>query len=278
MPAIALLILTALPLVSALPASARPPQLSGSGGESRSLQHALTRFLDHRTGRSTVGVTDLVTGQRILVRPHHPQLTASIVKVEILEALLARHHAPLREPRIRAARRMIEQSSNTDAQTLWEAIGRASGLRAFGRRAGLEATRPAAGSGPGYAWGLTLTTPADQLRILALLVTPNPILTYRDRAFVLRLMCHVEPDQAWGITAGTSGETSTAVKDGWLPLRNGTRDWQTNSIGYVHAPHHDYLIVVLDTGSPTMDYGISTVQQISRIVWRHTGHRAQVGS
>jgi hypothetical protein len=134
----------------------------------------------------------------------------------------------------------------------------------------LVATRPAAGTGPGYVWGLTLTTPADQLRSLRLLMTPNPILTVRDRAFVLRLMRHVEVGQRWGINAGTSARAIVAIKDGWLWLRPG--DWQINSAGYVRAPHHRYLIVVMDTESPTMTYGVRTIQQISRIVWRHTGH------
>jgi hypothetical protein len=134
----------------------------------------------------------------------------------------------------------------------------------------LRATRPAAGTGPGYAWGLTLTTPADQLRILQMLVAPNPILTDRDRFFALRLLRHVAAGQRWGITAGTSGQAITAVKDGWLAVRSD--DWQINSLGYVRAPHHDYLIAVMDTASPTMTYGVDTVRQISRIVWRHTGH------
>jgi beta-lactamase class A len=234
------------------------------------LARSLTRYLSQRAGEVTVGVTDLVTGERILVRPRHPQLSASIVKVEILESLLARHHAPLQPLRLGQARRMIEQSSNADAQALWVAVGRARGLRAFGRRIGLRATRPAAGHGPGYAWGVTLTTPADQLRILDLLVARNPVLTYRDRRFVLRVMRHVEGGQRWGVSGGTSAQAVTALKDGWLQL--GSTDWQTNSIGYVRASHHRYLIAVLDTGSPTMTYGVRTIRTVSRIVWRHTGH------
>ena len=219
-----------------------------------------------RDGHVTVAVEDLASGHRTLHRPQR-QRTASIVKVEILMALLAQHHAPLLPDRAARARRMIERSSNTDTEALWELVGGTRGLTAFGRRVGLTHTEPAAASGPGYAWGLTLTTPGDQLRLLSLIAYPNPILTDADRHWVHRLMTHVEPDQQWGVTAGASSEAVVALKDGWLELRFG--DWQVNSIGRVRAPHHDYLIGVMTTGSPSMSYGIHTIERVSRIVWRH---------
>ena len=232
--------------------------------------HALHNFLGRRVGTATVGVLDLNSGQRVLYRPTHQQLTASVVKVEILMALLARRHAPLPAARKTEARRMITQSSNADAQRLWQAIGRVHGAARFGRRVGLQTTAPAGGTGPGYPWGLTLTTPADQLRLLSLLAEHNHVLSDRDRTYEWSLMRHVEAGQRWGIRAGTSATSSVALKDGWLPLR-GNRDWQVNSIGYVRAPHHKYLISVMSAGSPTMSYGIHTVEGVSRIVWRNTG-------
>jgi hypothetical protein len=117
---------------------------------------------------------------------------------------------------------------------------------------------------------LTLTTPADQLRLLELVAEHNGVLTNRDRKYVWSLMRHVAAGQRWGITAGAAPDAVVAVKDGWLALR-GSTDWQINSIGYVRAPHHRYLISVMSTGSPTMSYGINTVEGVSRIVWRNTG-------
>lgn len=246
------------------PASASARQL-----RTYRLEHALARYVAHRSGTVTVGVYDLNAGQRVLYRPRHQERTASIVKVEILLALLARHHAPLRAQRKAEVRRMIENSSNTDANALWSAIGDARGAARFGRRVGLQSTTPAGGTGPGYVWGMTLTTPADQLRLLDLIARPNTVLTNRDRNYVRQLMGHVESDQRWGVSAGPSGAASVDLKNGWLELR--TADWQINSIGYVRAPHHEYLIAVMTTGDPTMGYGVATVQHISRIVWRNTG-------
>lgn len=249
---------------AAMPASASSRQL-----RTYRLEHSLARYLAHRSGTVTVGVYDLNAGQQVLYRPGWRERTASIVKVEILLALLARHHAPLRPQRKAEVRRMIENSSNTDANTLWSAIGGARGAARFGRRAGLQATTPAGGKGPGYLWGLTLTTPADQLRLLDLITRPNDILTHRDRGYVRQVMGHIEADQRWGVSAGPSGAASVELKNGWLELR--TADWQINSIGYVRAPHHKYLIAVMTTGDPTMRYGVATVQHVSRIVWRNTG-------
>jgi beta-lactamase class A len=261
--------LTALSVAS--PASAGATDAAPTTSLSR-LPAALTRYLEQRAGSVTVGVLDLRTGARMLYRPRHPQRTASVVKVEILEALLARHHAPLRSARAAAARRMIEASSNPDAESLWRADGNAPGLARFGRRVGLRATRPAAARGPGYAWGLTLTTPADQLQLLSLLAQRNRVLNDKDRRFAARLMRSVAAGQRWGITAGVPRRALVAVKDGWLALHDGARDWQVNSVGYVLAPHHRYAVAVLTTGSPTMRYGIATIQHVSRLVWRHTGH------
>jgi beta-lactamase class A len=234
------------------------------------LQKVLRGYLGQRAGQVTVGVTNLASNRRVLYRPHYPQRTASIVKVEILMALLARHHAPLAASRAAQARRMIENSNNVDAEALWNAVGAKRGLASFGRRVGLAHTKPGAASGPGYDWGLTLTTPADQLRLLALMVTHNHILNDRDRRFVRRLMTNVEPDQRWGITAGTSSQATVALKNGWLPLVNWSTDWQVNSIGYVHAPTRRYVLAVMTIGSPTMEYGIRTVERVSEIVWRYT--------
>ena len=81
-------------------------------------------------------------------------------------------------------------------------------------------------------------------------------------------MTHVEPDQQWGVSAGAV-ERVRGRGEERLARAAATGDWQVNSIGRVQAPHHDYLIAVMTTGSPSMNYGIHTIQGVSRIVWRH---------
>lgn len=231
------------------------------------LADRLARYLATRPGHAAVAVLDERTGREYAVHPRRQQLTASIVKVEILEALLHREGALSRGERVEA-QAMIERSDNDAAQALWQRVGAAAGLSRFGRIAGLKHTEPAAGHGPGYPWGLTLTTPTDQLRLLGLLVTRNPVLTRPQRTVVLRLMRHVSADQRWGVSAG-AGASTVALKDGWLPLREGTTDWQINSIGAVYAGRRcRYLIAVITVGSATMDDGVATVEGVSRRVAR----------
>jgi hypothetical protein len=148
--------------------------------------------------------------------------------------------------------------------------GRAAGLRQFGRVAGLRETAPAAATGPGYAWGLTLTSPYDQLRLLELLTHRNALLTDADRQLALRLMEHVETDQRWGVTSGT-GNSRVALKNGWLPLYNWTSDWQINSIGAVQGRGGNYLIAVETHGAARMSQGVAIVEQVSRLVARACG-------
>lgn len=221
----------------------------------------------HRGVAFAVAVHDFTSGTTYGYRRHTQQRTASIVKVEILEALLHAHPRGLPSGLTAVAKGMIERSDNGDAQQLYQRVGRARGLRRFGRLVVLRETAPAGATGPGYAWGLTLTSPDDQLRLLALLTRPNPLLTDLSRHFALRLMKHVEADQRWGVTSGT-GDSQVALKNGWLPLKNWTSDWQINSIGSVHGRFRRYLIAIESHGADTMDNGIALVDQASRLVAR----------
>ena len=101
---------------------------------------------------------------------------------------------------------MIENNLNPPATILWNQIGRAAGLRSYNASVGLRDTTPStclvcAGFGwPG--WGLTSTTPADQLLLLRELAGGSSLLSPADRSYVLSLMENVEPDQRWGVSAG----------------------------------------------------------------------------
>jgi len=238
---------------------------------STTLSTSLATFArEHRAITFAVAVRDLTAGTTYGYRRHAQQRTASIVKVEILETLLHKYPHGLPSGLLAVATGMIERSDNGDAEQLYQQVGRAAGLRQFGRVAGLRETAPAAATGPGYAWGLTLTTPYDQLRLLELLTHRNALLTDADRQFALRLMEHVETDQRWGVTSGT-GNSRVALKNGWLPLHNWTSDWQINSIGAVQGRGGNYLIAVETHGAARMSQGVATVEQVSRLVARACG-------
>lgn len=183
--------------------------------------------------------------------------TASIVKVDILAALLLRAQDQGREltayERSRSVT-MIENSDNDAATALLRTIGGTTGLDTANTRFGLVSTTAAA------AWGLTRTTAADQLVLLRTVFGTHSKLTEDSRAYLQGLMRNVAADQHWGVSAAGS---DWALKNGWMP-RSATGLWDINSIGRVKSDGHTYLVAVLSTGQQTMATGIERVESVAK--------------
>ncbi|TPQ16423.1 serine hydrolase [Streptomyces sporangiiformans] len=185
--------------------------------------------------------------------------TASIVKVDILAALLLRAQDADRELTAREkayATVMIKNSDNASATALWNEIGRAEGLAAANERLGLGETE--GGNGP--LWGLTQTTAADQLTLLGQVFGDDSELSEASRAYLRGLMGDIAVGQQWGVSAAGS---ECALKNGWLP-RSTTGLWVINSIGRVTADGHAYLVAALSNGNSTMAKGVSLVESAAK--------------
>ncbi|MER5850025.1 serine hydrolase [Streptomyces sp. NPDC002012] len=183
--------------------------------------------------------------------------TASIVKVDILAALLLRaqdEKRALTDGEHGHARAMIERSDNASATALLRAIGGAKALDAANERLGLTGTTAA------HAWGLTQTTAADQLILLKAVFGTESELSEGSRTYLQRLMEQVEADQQWGVSAAGS---SWALKNGWMP-RTTTGLWDINSIGRVSADGRTYLVAVLSGGQRTKETGIALVESVAK--------------
>jgi beta-lactamase class A len=187
--------------------------------------------------------------------------TASIVKVDILAALLLRAQDEGR--RLTATEKsyataMVENSDNTAASALWRIIGQAEGLDAANERLGLTDTE----GGDGMLWGLTQTTAADQLTLLGQVFGEDSELSEASRAYLRELMGKIAVGQRWGVSAVADGE-AWALKNGWLP-RSTTGLWDINSIGRVTVDGHDYLVAALSNGNATQAKGIALVEAAAR--------------
>lgn len=229
------------------------------------LTRALDRYLRHRSGQLTLSIRDLSTGFAFSYRPKTTTVTASIVKVDILIALLLkvqREDRHLTAAERGLATRMIELSDNDAANALWYAAGGSAGLAAANVKLHLRSTSP----GPGGVWGATRTSAADQIRILGALTSRRSPLTPRSRGYVLGLMSHVAPEQAWGVSAAADDDDEVALKNGWLPRPADGGRWTINSIGRVHGDGHDYLIAVLSKLNISMGAGVETVEHATRLV------------
>jgi Beta-lactamase enzyme family len=250
------------------PAGAQPQHRSPLGA-------AAASYLSTRSGIVLAAVYDVNTGQTWSLGQGQPQDEASIVKLDVLETLLAEQGdstpAGLPATDQSLAQQMIEDSDNDAATSLWYAAGGAAGIRSFNTAAGLAHTTPSSCVDcygfPWPGWGLTTTTPTDQIALLRALIEPSALLTARDRSYALSLMENVTPAQRWGISGGVPAQATVALKNGWLPLNAADTDWQINSVGWVSGQGRDYLMAVLTTGNPTEQYGIDTIDQLAAMVW-----------
>ena len=236
---------------------------------------AAASYVSTRAGLVLAAVYDVQTGQTWSLGQGQPQDEASIVKLDVLETLLAQQGgstpAGLPATDQSLAQQMIEDSDNDAATSLWYAVGGAAGIRSFNMAAGLAHTTPSSCVDcygfPWPGWGLTTTTPADQISLLRALVEPSTLLTARDRSYALSLMENVTPSQRWGVSGGVPAQATVALKNGWLPLNAADTDWQINSVGWVSGQGRDYLMAVLTTANPTEQYGIDTIDQLAAMVW-----------
>ena len=217
------------------------------------LAAALAPVLAKRTGHLAVGVIDHTTGVWAVYNRLELFHTASIVKADILAALLLRRQAAgtsLSADEQELATQMIEASDNDAAQDLWSDDDEADGIADADAKLGLRHTTPGAG---GY-WGLTSTTVVDQLRLLSDLVSERSPLSAASRSYELGLMRHVEASQAWGVTEAAAPGTVAAVKNGWLP---DPQLWVINSIGVVRHAGQLLLVAVLSDDQPSEAAGIA---------------------
>ena len=232
-----------------------------------------TAYLSTRAGVVLAAVHDISTGRTWQLGKGPPQHEASVVKLDVLETLLGEQKGTgLSDSDRSLTQQMMENSDNDAATSLWYQVGGATRIRSFNTAAGLADTSPSSCVNcPGFpwpGWGLTTTTPADQLILLRNLVEPSPLLTNAERSYALSLMENVTPAQRWGISGGVPPQVTVALKNGWLPLDSAGADWQVNSVGWVSGQGRDYLMAVLTTGNPNEQDGIDTIDELAALVWQ----------
>jgi hypothetical protein len=222
----------------------------------RRLAAVLRPVLRRDSGHFAVGVIDVSTGAEAVYDAHRHFRAASLVKADILAALLLRDQnadASLTDHEAALAVPMIEDSNDGATAGLWGLAGGGSGIAAANTSLLLSHTvLGSAGSS-----GMTRTTVLDQLQLLADLATASSPLTSASRDYELGLMEEVQADQRWGVSAAASAGTSYAIKDGWLP---DPTLWVVNSIGVVEHDGQQLLLAVLSSGQPSEAAGIAAIQ------------------
>ncbi|HWE67889.1 MAG TPA: serine hydrolase, partial [Acidimicrobiales bacterium] len=231
---------------------------------------AVTAYLAQRAGSVTAAVYDANTGRTWLLNPGAVQVTASIVKVDIMATAFEeaqQRGQPIPPAQAALMVPMIEVSDNSAATALWNDVGGPSAIAAYNHNFGLTATTPSTQpiTPTRSGWAFTTTSAADQVKILRAFAFRNGVLSDAARAYGLSLMEHVEADQVWGIPVGIAPGTTVALKTGNYPLT--PTDSQVNSIGYLSGGGQRYVFAILTTGDPGEAYGVSTINALSSLMY-----------
>lgn len=256
-----------LALVLALGSPAAPARAGSSAAapavQPLPYQQQVQAYLRGRPVSVTVAVRSLGEATTTAYAPEVSNVTASIVKLAVMAAVLHRAQQQGRAPTSWERAQlvpMITVSDNDATTRLWNDLGGGAAVAAFLALVPLPSTRMAAGG----SWGLTTTTAADQVALLQVYAEHNALLDDASRAYGLQLMHSVRSDQAWGVSAGPPAG-SVAVKNGWLPRTDG---WHVNSDGIVLAGRTRYLVSILSSSrTASMAELVATIEGVSRIVW-----------
>jgi beta-lactamase class A len=237
---------------------------SAKAGLADKLKRDITAALANRKGTIAVGLHDRATNTTCSLRASTAYDSASVVKVTVLATLLwdaKRQNRYLTDREVSLAKAMITKSDNAATTTLWRQLGLTK-IKGFLAAAGMTQTKPGAN---GY-WGLTQITVTDQQKLLKLVTARNTVLTDNARAYILKLMGQVVSSQRWGTPYGAPSGVTVGVKNGWL--QRSTHGWRVHSVGAFKGGGHDYVITVLTHGNSTMNYGITTIQGVAKVIHR----------
>ncbi|WP_436890781.1 serine hydrolase [Nocardiopsis dassonvillei] len=219
-------------------------------------------IIDDSGARAGIAVQDLRTGATFSHGSQEGFATGSLSKLTILTLLVLCAREEGRD--LTAAERdraeaMIRYSDNDVTNGLYSRIGYNPGFAEGVARLGFTGTEPH----PHGVWGGTVTTPADQIRLLRALYTDEGPLTGDERAYIRGLMESVAPEQAWGVSAVAGPQDVVGLKNGWTPRDADHGRWLVNSVGYVAGTQRQYLIAVMSEGNRGYDTGIALVEALA---------------
>lgn len=219
----------------------------------------VTDYITSRKSAVSIGVYNADSKQTHVLNPDQIFETASIMKVSVMASLF--NQDKVNTHTIDDLTIMITESDNDSVNRLWDKAGSEEGIADLWDKIGLTNTS----HDPEGHWGLTRTTALDQVRLLKSITYPNNLFTKTQQKEMLALMKGVVSYQKWGVSAGVPSGLSVELKNGWL---SSVKDsWRVHSIGHVKGEGRDYAIAILTDQNPTFEYGIETIETLSKMIY-----------
>jgi beta-lactamase class A len=224
------------------------------------------------SGSVSVAATNLDTGQSFTFGATRGMVTASVVKLDLLEVLLLQHqHAgtTLAADEAADAVAMIEHSDNSAAESVFETIGGRDALDEANPKLGVSTATTV--PGPSDYWGLTTTSADDQVALVRNLAGAGSPLSAAARSYALDLLRDVESDQTWGAPVAADPGSAVAVKNGWLDVDDDGGRWAVNSDALITVGGDLVAISVLTQHNEDEQAGINLVESLSQIAAKALG-------
>ncbi|MFB9769890.1 serine hydrolase [Lactiplantibacillus modestisalitolerans] len=226
------------------------------------LQRRWRQIIDGQDAKAGIAIYDLHTKQTVSYTKDPDGsgfVIASTVKVGILTELLHRRDQGQLTYRQLDQNEAVEMIQNSDNQAatylLSERLGSYESLGNLYHALGMTHT-----TADSEAWGMSTTTPSDQLRLLRTVYQPNDYLSTKSQRHIQALMSQVSSDQDWGISKAAD---DYQLKNGWIDSRSEGNGCQINSIGRVDGPS-GYLIAIYTNQDETMASGVQLVEKLAK--------------
>jgi hypothetical protein len=216
------------------------------------------------TQRVTASIQDVRDGCHFSLHPDLLITTASVIKAQVLGAVLLKaqaEHRGLDKRERHDVYPMIRWSFNDPyVPDLYNDVGGVAGMDRFDQRMHAFHTVNT------LEFGGTITTAVDRTNIVRRMLFGGGPMHRAYRSIAWHYMSNVTPTQRWGITAGMRRGWDVALKNGFYPISD--RGWRVGSTGFLRAPHtnHGYAITIMTDQDVTQADGIRLVQRVARRV------------
>jgi len=243
------------------------PTASPTGPIASQLSEVL-KVVSAASDKFGVFVTDVRSGGTFSFNGDYASQNASMVKVMIALMALRKAGGLLSAENAAVATKMITQSDNASAETLWAYGGGPNAYQQLADELKLTHTHREQSRDD---WSWTWTTPSDQVLLLKYVTEGGTkAFTTEQGAYVYDLMGKVEDDQTWGVGAPKSATVVVHLKNGWVQFKSTDNLWAVNSMGTVKGDGRDYRLAVM-TRVPDFATGRELTSEVGRQVFSILG-------